>query len=577
MWIAFLFVIVPQPVFADIDIDSLLSQAARQLDTGPEAAKENLKILEDLEVRMSDSQRATYFKLMASSFAFRGMNKEQVETSKKALEVVDEPNLRASLLYYLSDGYSNLGEYEKSLEAMNESILILPKVTDLEARIEVLQSAFSLLESLHAYEESASYAERLTSLPSNGSSLSACVGLADLIELAFLQHKGGHARSLLVEEEKACVNHNVIRLSMRALDLADQLSSSSNNKTLSDSIDLLSDLMKDNERSDYSIQLADAIAKRYLALGQLSKAEQYGMRAVQWANAGNAILLQQQTSDTLASVMRAEGRLDQALKYLDISNALWAKLLEQRSRKDLAYQQMKFRSQDQSNQLKLLGQINSLLTKEGELQSRNKHILELLVFVTGLLLAFVSVSLLRTWRQKNDFKTYSQTDGLTKISNRSHFIACAHEAFKDARGSISVILFDMDEFKLINDTYSHAAGDWVLKTISSTIAGCLRSHDMFGRLGGEEFAICLPRASEQEALALAERCRAAIEAIDSTPSGHQFTLSASFGIAVRPPGGVAGFEEVLAAADRVLYQAKHMGRNRIVPFGEVHGHAPLVA
>src|SRR5581483_933817 len=125
------------------------------------------------------------------------------------------------------------------------------------------------------------------------------------------------------------------------------------------------------------------------------------------------------------------------------------------------------------------------------------HILELLVLVSGLLLAFVSVSLMRTWRQKNDFKTFSQIDGLTKISNRSHFIACAHGAFKDARGSISVILFDMDEFKSINDTYSHAAGDWVLKTVSSTIAACLRSHDMFGRLGGEEFAICLPHASEQ--------------------------------------------------------------------------------
>ncbi|MBV8634962.1 MAG: diguanylate cyclase, partial [Burkholderiaceae bacterium] len=80
---------------------------------------------------------------------------------------------------------------------------------------------------------------------------------------------------------------------------------------------------------------------------------------------------------------------------------------------------------------------------------------------------------------------------------------------------------------------------------------------------------------EQEAAILAERCRKAVESIDTAPSGHQFTLSASFGIAVRPPNGHSGFEEVLAAADRALYRAKHLGRNRIEAYGEVVSVTPL--
>jgi len=311
--------------------------------------------------------------------------------------------------------------------------------------------------------------------------------------------------------------------------------------------------------------------------GDVDKAQLYAARAVDWANKSNAIILQQQSAATMAKVMKMEGKLDQALKFLALSNDLWEKLTEERGRKDLAYQRMRFRKQDQSSQLELLTQINKLLTSERALQERNKHSLELLVLVTALLLAVVSMWLVRTWRQKNDFRTYSQTDGLTKISNRSHFISCALEAFKDARGSISVVLFDMDEFKLVNDTFSHATGDWVLQIVSKTISSCLRSQDLFGRLGGEEFAICLPHTSEQESQILAERCRKAIEEIDSSPSGHHFSLSASFGIAVRPARAAAGFEEVLAAADRALYQAKHLGRNRIETYGEVNSYPSLVA
>jgi len=130
----------------------------------------------------------------------------------------------------------------------------------------------------------------------------------------------------------------------------------------------------------------------------------------------------------------------------------------------------------------------------------------------------------------------------------------------------------MDEFKQINDTYNHATGDWVLKTVSATISHCLRAQDLFGRLGGEEFAICLPNTPEHEAMVLAERCRSAIADIDSAPSGFKFSISASFGIAVRPPNGRASFEETLAAADQALYRAKHLGRNRIETFGDMFTH-----
>jgi len=570
--------VFPQVVFAQSDPETLLKRAAAELGSAPEAAKTTLAELKRSEPSLSSAQKARYFKLLSSSYAFRGLRKEQVQVSSEALKSVADPDQRAPLLFYLADGYANLGQYENALHAMNDSIVLLPKLSNLEAKVDVLQSAGALLESLGAYDEAASYAERIVALPANGSLLPTCLGSADLVELTYLKHDRSKARLILVDAKKVCDagGYRIISLILRALDAVDRLDAGEDATILRDSQDLLSELTKAIERSDYNIQLADAIARRFLAIGQLTQAELYGRRAMQWADSGNTILLRRQTCETMAKIMRAQGKLEQALTYLDISQSLWEKLLEERSRKDMAYQRIKFQTQDQSNQLKMLGQINTLLTSERELQERNKHILELLVAVTALLLAFVSVWLIRTWRQKNDYRTFSQVDGLTKVSNRSHLLACATEAFKDARGSIAVVLFDMDEFKQINDTYNHATGDWVLKTVGATISRCLRADDLFGRVGGEEFAICLPNTPEQEAMVLAERCRSAIAAIDSAPSGYNFSITASFGIAVRPPGGGANFEATLAAADQALYRAKHRGRNRIETFGEMPNHLKAI-
>jgi diguanylate cyclase (GGDEF)-like protein len=128
------------------------------------------------------------------------------------------------------------------------------------------------------------------------------------------------------------------------------------------------------------------------------------------------------------------------------------------------------------------------------------------------------------------------------------------------------VLLDMDHFKKINDSFGHATGDWVLKTVCDTVKAQLRKTDLLGRLGGEEFAICLPQFAEEEVGALAERCRVAIAAIDTTPSGFSFKITASLGIATRCGGGPLNFEETLAAADKALYFSKNEGRNRVTVY-----------
>ena len=126
----------------------------------------------------------------------------------------------------------------------------------------------------------------------------------------------------------------------------------------------------------------------------------------------------------------------------------------------------------------------------------------------------------------------SQLDGLTGIANRPRFIELAESALDDGAKStqeVSVVLCDLDHFKSINDKHGHAAGDFVLK---QTVTACqmhLRSSDIFGRFGGEEFAVVLPGCNLHDARLRAEQLRLAIAAISGSYDGVELTVSASFG------------------------------------------------
>ncbi|MGE0493118.1 MAG: diguanylate cyclase [Vulcanimicrobiota bacterium] len=163
-----------------------------------------------------------------------------------------------------------------------------------------------------------------------------------------------------------------------------------------------------------------------------------------------------------------------------------------------------------------------------------------------------------------DVERLATTDELTGANNRRHFFARAEEEFRraDRLGhSLCLALFDIDHFKKFNDTYGHAVGDLVLSTTSKRCQACLRSIDIMGRYGGEEFAVVLVGTGLDDAVATADRLRRAVgdEPFD-TPHGP-LQVSISLGVALR--GSDEAVETVLERADQALYRAKDAGRNRV--------------
>lgn len=158
-------------------------------------------------------------------------------------------------------------------------------------------------------------------------------------------------------------------------------------------------------------------------------------------------------------------------------------------------------------------------------------------------------------------------DTLTGLPNRRHFLAEAERLLSSAARHakpLSLIIFDLDHFKQINDQYGHAVGDAVLQQAASRLRKQLRSEDLPCRWGGEEFVILLPMTDADMANAAAERLRLAFASepmqIDKPAGGVSLTLTLSGGVTARQPG--ESIEECLARADRALYAAKAAGRNR---------------
>lgn len=160
----------------------------------------------------------------------------------------------------------------------------------------------------------------------------------------------------------------------------------------------------------------------------------------------------------------------------------------------------------------------------------------------------------------------ARTDVLTGLPNRRETLErIAAELERGARMGhpTSLLMFDIDRFKRINDTHGHAAGDCVLRKVAATARDSLRRIDLCGRVGGEEFLVLLPETEAAEAVAAAERLRAAIAATSAHCLGKRLQITVSVGVVTQWPTAPAPPETLVEAVDRALYAAKKAGRDRV--------------
>ncbi len=265
-----------------------------------------------------------------------------------------------------------------------------------------------------------------------------------------------------------------------------------------------------------------------------------------------------------------------ALVYAQLGD--WRKAYEFRSRHAALQQELAgVRREELSARLRVefdaekKEQENRALARENQLRAtalRESQRSQKLQFVAIVLTALLAVTLgLLFWRQAVNarrMRAMAMTDELTRLANRRHIVASVEVAFAEAKRTgrpAALIMFDIDRFKRINDTYGHGAGDTVLQGVARACRLVLRPNDRIGRIGGEEFLVLLaPGTTAEQAADIAERLRATVEQLDFSSVAAGLRVTISLGVWVRSEYDP---NAAFAAADALLYRAKEGGRNRV--------------
>ena len=322
------------------------------------------------------------------------------------------------------------------------------------------------------------------------------------------------------------------------------------------------------EQSGYTRLTAEfhsLIAEALLGTGDLDGARRAALNALQTTGAEPTWMPMLDARRVLYQVEKRQGNVAAALGHLEaLADGERSELTDLQAR-ERAYQDGRIRLLQEQQRSDILRQQNRVLQLERRVAEQRRTLLFTVVAALVLivsLLAFWSARLLRVQRR---LRHLSERDPLTGISNRRHFVAGVQSALEAARARqqpVSLLLLDLDHFKSINDHAGHEAGDRVLMEIARVGRQHAGPSELFGRLGGEEYGLCLPGTGIEDAEVVANRWLAAIrEAVAYThPDGRPVT--ASIGVSSTERSGY-DYDRLMRDADAAMYGAKASGRNRV--------------
>jgi diguanylate cyclase (GGDEF)-like protein len=343
-------------------------------------------------------------------------------------------------------------------------------------------------------------------------------------------------------------------------------------------LSLLTSNLEIAKNTQYYFLISDyfsLIAQCYYLLGNYQQAELFARKVLDKAKEEHKSEAFLRAMQVLYQLNKKAGNFSEALKYHELYQQHHQLLNEDKNKRNISYQIAQKDNRVKTHEISLLAEKNKRLNVEKQLfeqaaKSRNLQIIMLSCLVLTLI-----YWALRSYRVQNRLKNIADHDELTGIFNRRCFQELADSALRycnKTHQSMSLIMFDLDYFKKINDKYGHPIGDWALKKTIETCQQHCRKNDIIGRFGGEEFTILLPGCDNKKATELAEVYRNAIAKISTAELELSFKISASFGVCSSQYG--YSLHDIIKAADVAMYHAKQQGRNRVSVFGvDVEQHS----
>ncbi len=559
--LSLLIILIGATASAD-EIDDLLVKADGLKSTNPSAFTSMLDDLTRRSSTLSVPQRHYLDFLKAWDVTYSSDYAAAIPMLRKVLEDNPEPTLRFRALATITNILSIVRRYEEAFARLEELLHLLPQITDPAARQQGLGVASYLYAQVGLDDVAIKYADQI--IEENWSGLGICRGGRLRLEAIYKAARQEPAPREMEEVIDACTRIGDLGRAnfVRAYAAEDFLRKGRYDVALT----LLDGHREEIESTQYKplIALYDSLLARiYREMGKPDLVAKYATSALENSTQGEILEPLVTSYRLLYLLARERGDLSAALDYHEKYTAADKGYLDELSARQFAYEKVKHQSLANQLQIDALNKQNEVLHLQQALDRKAVETSRLYIALLLSIAAFIAYFAYKTKRSQLHFMKLSQQDGLTGIANRPHFLHQAEEALTSNRRNgteVCVMLCDLDHFKGINDRYGHAGGDVVLKQVVAEIRRHLRSNDIFGRVGGEEFGVLLPGCSLDAAQERCEQLRTALNALKVQLDKHQIETSASFGIETTSSCGYE-LRQLLANADAALYQAKDAGRN----------------
>jgi diguanylate cyclase (GGDEF)-like protein len=521
--------------------------------------------LDEVATTLSPQQKLHLRYLMARQSAFAGNYAAALPSLTAIADQTDDPVLAFRAGANVIDLLVAESRYEEAFTRLSPWLDQLPLMKEHDVRIQGLTATAQLYTEAGQFDASMRYADQIVKESTDAKS--ACRGWFYKFDALFESGSAQLPLDQLHNGTEACskAGDTLFSLSFQYL-----LASFDMRQGRPESaVRLLQANYPKVLRAGFPPQVAEfeaALAKAYWMEGDLASAAKF-------ANAAAVTNANRPYSESTAKAYHVLYEVDK--KAGDTSSALAS--LEQYviadegyqsrlSAKVLAYQIVKQKVLTKKLQIDELDKKNKILTLQEQLDRKATETSQLYIVLLVLVLASIALWTYRVKRSQLRFMKLARRDGLTGIFNRQHFVDEAEQQLQYCKKSARhacMLLIDLDHFKAVNDTHGHGVGDRVLQCAVEACQTHLRSTDVFGRLGGEEFGILLPDCSLEHACRRAEQIRVAIATAATGDSEPGILISASFGVAVTARSGYE-LRRLLIHADEALYRAKREGRNRVV-------------
>lgn len=543
---------------------SLLDRAEGIRSTDPERFQSLLGQLNSRIAEATSLERQQLRYLKVYELGYTGRFDQAILAASALFNEVDDPALKLRAGGLIVNSYAATRNFSEGLRYLDLTLALIDRVQDPELRSHAWFAAASIYTQLGQHELSRHYAEQI--LAASTVARTRCFAGQQRLEAMFMlgELSDQDAEVLGVVNECLGENEKLVANFARAL-LARQWAKRGENTR---AIELLESNLPEIEATRYPRligEIQSLLAELQFAEGRFDEAERYANLAIERSSdiAFSLPLLMAHRTLYESALKRGDtaAALDHFRKYAEADKAF----LDTVKARELAFLMIKHETQQKNQTIELLNNQNRVLQLEQQVSAKTTQANRLLIALLVLLMASVAYWAFKVKRLQMSFRRLAEVDALTGISNRLHFSRQAEQALEYCRKSgegAALVMFDLDEFKAINDQHGHAMGDWVLQQVAAVCRPTGRKHDLFGRLGGEEFAFLLLSADLAAGMVLAQECRKRLAAIDTADTGATFRITASFGVAATADAGY-DFHALLAKADEAMYRAKREGRDRV--------------